>query len=177
MGCAHSADVSRDDRTATERFLAGAIQRDDEATVVSLLNEQSIECKCGPPTLNDGASHLDRSTPLHMAAFFGRENLVTKMLDRGAKPDAANAVGETALHGAARGGHAGLVMLLLNHGANAHALSHLGHSPFALCSDPHAASALQSWLNGQQFAATQVALGIPTDDALPMGIPVQVQMG
>ncbi len=74
------------------------------------------------PTLLEKRSS-DGWTPLHLAAFFGRPELATALLDRGAQVDArsTNAMKNTPLHAAAAGGHAELVDLLVKRGADPNA--------------------------------------------------------
>ncbi|MBV8896940.1 MAG: ankyrin repeat domain-containing protein [Acidobacteriaceae bacterium] len=66
------------------------------------------------------AHSSDGWTPLHLAAFFGRPELASALLDAGANVDAlsTNAMKNTPLHAAAAGGHAKLVELLLKRGAD-----------------------------------------------------------
>ncbi len=65
----------------------------------------------------------DGFTAVHLAAFFGREEVVALLLQRGADPDpeARNALRVRPLHSAAAGNHTGIARLLLDHGADANA--------------------------------------------------------
>ena len=65
----------------------------------------------------------DGWTPLHLAAHFGKPEVVRLLLNKGAKADArsANAIGNTPLHAAAAGRAAGVATLLLDHGASVNA--------------------------------------------------------
>ena len=65
----------------------------------------------------------DGWTPLHLAAFFGQQELAEALIDRGAKVDSrsANRMLNTPLHAAAAGGQTRLVELLLKHGADVNA--------------------------------------------------------
>jgi ankyrin repeat protein len=65
----------------------------------------------------------DGWSPLHLAAFFGRADLATALLDAGADVDArsSNAMKNTPLHAAVAGGNVELVKLLLSRGANPNA--------------------------------------------------------
>src|SRR5581483_10637517 len=69
------------------------------------------------------AQSSDGWTPLHLAAFFGHEELANRLIDQGAKIDArsGNAMKNTPLHAAAAGGQTALVQLLLKRGADANA--------------------------------------------------------
>lgn len=78
-----------------------------------------------------GALSSDGWTPLHLAAFFGKEDAARLLLNKGA-PVAARSTNEmanTPLHAAAAGKHASLVKLLLDHGAKPNAQQHGGWAP------------------------------------------------
>ena len=77
------------------------------------------------------AISTDGWTPLHLAAFFGKENAVRLLLNKGAVVTArsTNSMANTPLHAAAAGKHADIVKLLLDHGANANARQHGGWVP------------------------------------------------
>ena len=69
------------------------------------------------------AHSTDGWTPLHLASFFGHEELALRLIERGAELDArsSNAMKNTPLHAAAAGRKAELVKLLLDEGADANA--------------------------------------------------------
>jgi uncharacterized protein len=85
------------------------------------------ELVSGNRSLVSGLSD-DGWTPLHLAAFFGKEDAARALLDKGAQVDArsTNAMQNTPLHAAAAGKHAALVKLLIDHGANVNARQHGG---------------------------------------------------
>lgn len=56
-------------------------------------------------------------TPLHVAAKWGKANMVALLLDRGANIEAKTRDGLTPLHCAARSGHEQVVDMLLERGA------------------------------------------------------------
>lgn len=70
----------------------------------------------------------DGWTPLHLAAYFGRAELATALLDRGADVNALSTNGQRngPLHAAAAGGHCDLVALLIARGANVNAIQEGG---------------------------------------------------
>lgn len=74
------------------------------------------------PSLLESRSS-DGWTPLHLAAFFGYDDLVKALLDRGASIEArsTNAMKNTPLHAASGGRHISTIRLLLENGANANA--------------------------------------------------------
>ena len=65
----------------------------------------------------------DGWTPLHLAAFFGREDAARLLLNKGAQPSArsTNAMANTALHAAAQSGDVPIARALLDNGADASA--------------------------------------------------------
>jgi ankyrin repeat protein len=77
------------------------------------------------------AVSTDGWTPLHLAAFFGKEDAVRLLLNKGASVTArsTNQMANTPLHAAAAGKHAGIVRILLDHGAAANARQHGGWAP------------------------------------------------
>lgn len=70
-----------------------------------------------------GEYAADGFTPLHLAAYFGREDAVQVLLEAGAPADATtrNAMANRPLHAAASGRHAGVIRLLVEAGADVNA--------------------------------------------------------
>ena len=75
----------------------------------------------------------DGFTPLALACYFGHEELVRRLLARGASVDltARNAMAVAPIHAAAAGRHETIVRLLLAAGANPNAAQHGGWRPVA----------------------------------------------
>src|SRR5260221_1817042 len=73
----------------------------------------------------------DGWTPLHLAAFFGKEATARLLLNKGAVVNArsTNPMQNTPLHAAAAGKHAALAKLLIDFGANVNARQHGGWAP------------------------------------------------
>jgi ankyrin repeat protein len=73
----------------------------------------------------------DGWTPLHLAAFFGKDDAARLLLNSGAdlKARSTNSMENTALHAAAAGKHAAIVKLLLERGANVNARQVGGWTP------------------------------------------------
>ncbi len=69
------------------------------------------------------------STPIAIAAVYGRTNAVEWLIANGADANARNKDGGTALHGAAFLGHPGIVDLLLRAGADFNARNQRGETP------------------------------------------------
>lgn len=69
------------------------------------------------------AHSSDGWTPLHLAAFFGAQDLAEALLAKGAEVDvrSTNNMQNTPLHAAVAGRRAGMVKFLLEHGADANA--------------------------------------------------------
>jgi ankyrin repeat protein len=74
------------------------------------------------------AVSADGWTPLHLAAFFGRDDAARLLLNKGASPAArsTNALENLPLHAAAAGRHANMVKLLIEHGSPVGARQHGG---------------------------------------------------
>ena len=66
----------------------------------------------------DDGVEMDGRTPLHRAAAAGHVDMVTLLLDRGAKTDVADVHGWRPIHKAAQLNHVEVVNLLLARGAN-----------------------------------------------------------
>jgi ankyrin repeat protein len=73
----------------------------------------------------------DGWTPLHLAAFFGKNDAARLLLNKGAPVNArsTNAMENMPLHAAAAGRHTAIAKLLLEHGASANARQHGGWTP------------------------------------------------
>jgi uncharacterized protein len=74
----------------------------------------------------------DGFTPLHLAAFFGEEEAVKILLERGADVSVVSRnpkIVVTPLHSAAAGSHPGVVKLLLEAGADVNAAQDRGFTP------------------------------------------------
>jgi hypothetical protein len=68
-------------------------------------------------------------TPLHFAAYAGKEGIASLLCDAGADVNATNADGFTPLHLAAQEGHADVARTLLAHNANVNAQEKQGWTP------------------------------------------------
>jgi ankyrin repeat protein len=117
-------------------LLAKYYRQEETATYLLSLNpklDMFLACAAGridvvmaeidqDPALLESRSG-DGWTPLHLAAFFGHDDLVKALLDRGASIEArsTNAMKNTPLHAASGGRHISTIKLLLEHGANANA--------------------------------------------------------
>ncbi len=73
----------------------------------------------------------DGFTALHLAAFFGHEDIARELLRRGAEVNAVsrNALSVQPINSAAAGGHTGIVRALLDHGADPNARLEGGFTP------------------------------------------------
>ncbi|ETV65139.1 hypothetical protein H257_18065 [Aphanomyces astaci] len=71
-------------------------------------------------------------TPIFLASKYGHFELVTYLVDHGAKLDTAAADGFTSLHTSARNGHLEVVTYLVDHGAAVDAITNEGHTALHL---------------------------------------------
>lgn len=73
----------------------------------------------------------DGWTPLHLAAFFGKDDAARLLLNNGAPVNArsTNPMQNTPLHAAAAGKHTAAAKLLIDHGASVNARQHGGWTP------------------------------------------------
>jgi ankyrin repeat protein len=105
-------------------------------------SEWTLPSHCGPQWLPDIARLLvervsdvnvranDCKTPLHLAASYGRDEVVRVLLEHGATVDAEENKGRTPLHlVAANSGSVETVHVLLAHGANVGAKDYQGRTP------------------------------------------------
>lgn len=87
------------------------------------------------PGIQIAAPAQDGMTALHFAVMKGREDVVEKLLDSGARVNGKNVKGRNALHLAAMAGERGVVSTLLKHQANVLAMDKRGNSARSLCKD------------------------------------------
>lgn len=83
----------------------------------------------GQPNLDFRAASPTGMTPLMVAVWHKRPDLVKKILSRGADPNHQDKEGDAALHGAAWFGEAKILELLLDAGANPNLKNKLGGTP------------------------------------------------
>ncbi|KAL2066521.1 hypothetical protein VTL71DRAFT_2592 [Oculimacula yallundae] len=88
------------------------------------------KCLAAGPVYATG--NRSTGTPLHLAACAGKNDVISMLLERGAKVDAIDGRGRTPLHQAVYTGHLGAVKLLLDSGANIEARDRCGCTPFLL---------------------------------------------
>ena len=79
----------------------------------------------------------DGWTPLHLAAFFGRQNAAERLLDAGADPNAVsrNSMKNTPLHAALAGGHTDVALLLIERKTNITVPDAGGHTPLHIAAE------------------------------------------
>jgi uncharacterized protein len=79
----------------------------------------------------------DGWTPLHLAAFFGRLDAATRLLDAGADVNAVshNSLHNTPLHAATAGGHGDVALRLLDRGADVRVADAGGHTPLHIAAE------------------------------------------
>ena len=88
-----------------------------------------------PAAVNSFA--YDGWTPLHLAAFFGRQAAAERLLAAGADINALsrNALVNTPLHAAVAGGHVDVSLLLIEKGSNVNVADAGGHTPFHIAAE------------------------------------------
>ncbi|KAM0552464.1 hypothetical protein ACHAPJ_008025 [Fusarium lateritium] len=101
-----------------ELLLGGAVSMNAEATVAALLERGA-----------DPNTRCSKHTPLALAAALGYENVISMLLSRGARLDAASNKGQTPLICAVIGGQESIVRRLLEMGANPNARDDSGQTP------------------------------------------------
>lgn len=96
-------------------------------------------------------SHLFQHniTPLHVAAKWGKANMVTLLLDKGANLEAKTRDGLTPLHCAARSGHENVVEVMIQRGAPISAKTKNGLAPLHMASQGDHVDAARSVANWQ----------------------------
>lgn len=78
-------------------------------------------------------------TPLHVAALWGHDDIVVRLIRLKADINSRNRAGMTPLHGAAMAGHESTVRILLQHNADVNIQDNIGNTPLYLAAwDGHA---------------------------------------
>jgi len=109
-----------------------------EASAVGLLDRVQEHVERDPALVN-AYSH-DGWTPLHLASFFGHQEVASLLLTRGADVNARSqstrfARENTPLHAAAANRQVGVAEILIAHGADVNAKDGSGFTPLALAAD------------------------------------------
>jgi ankyrin repeat protein len=101
-----------------------------EAAALPGKAKRGIELLAADPGLAVSSSS-DGFTPLHLASYFGNEEMARALLDNGADPDAVscNAMSLRPLHSACAGRSRVIVKMLLQRGAQVNTRQHGGWTP------------------------------------------------
>ncbi len=91
---------------------------------------------------------LNTATPLQIAAFFGRTQIATSLVNQGCRVNSVDAGGRTALHFAAANGNAQTVELLLASGANVESIDAYGSTPLMVAAMRCHVGALEALVKG-----------------------------
>jgi ankyrin repeat protein len=102
--------------------LGKAVSSGDRSTVIALLDQ-------GADVNETGRSNF---TPLHWAAYYGKDEMAKLLLDRGAKPNVQAGKYGTPLTMAAQYGFTEVVRLLLEKGADPNMADYYGKTPLQL---------------------------------------------
>ena len=84
-------------------------------------------------SVDSTARRLNGVTPLHLAAFAGRAEVVRLLLESGASVHAVDRAANTPLHLSATAGHVAVSRLLLERGASVRAVANDGATPLQVC--------------------------------------------
>jgi ankyrin repeat protein len=106
------------------------VRRTIDAARLGQLERLKVILDQQPELLHARVSKGD-STPLHHAAFNGRDAVVQELLARKADVGATNLAGLTPLHDCVHRGTAETAVMLLDHGANITARNSAGQTPLA----------------------------------------------
>lgn len=105
---------------------------------VQVRQDPSFPKMCIAPGPTYATGYLSTGTALHLAAWFGNDDVARKLLDSGANVDIVDSNGRTPLHQAVYQHKLSTVRLLLDSGADLSARDQIGRSPFLLSIDEDA---------------------------------------
>jgi ankyrin repeat protein len=157
----------RDDMVELLRASAGPLDI-FEASAVDAGTESAAALLEEAPALAALVS-ADGFTPLHLAAYFGREPTARVLLERGADPDAVshNPMALRPLHSAAVSPSLGIVKMLVAGGADINAKQHGGWTPL------HAAAFNGDLPMAEYLVAHGANLSLKSDDGkTPLDVAV-----
>ena len=130
-----SADLSVGDADGVTPLIHAILARDEDPEAIGLLIRSGSDVN---------VSDAGRTSPLMHAAFRGRTETAKLLLDAGARPDAADAVGWTPMHFAARSAEgADVVRLLLDRGCPADPADNGGTTPVMVAASYNNAEAVR----------------------------------
>lgn len=104
----------------------------DHANCITVLHEYGVDISQRTDADN---KILAEATPLHIAAYYGRERALTELLRLGASPNCVDRNGSTPLHVVTIQGYPQIVRLLLEAGAIADMLDLAGNAAISYCRD------------------------------------------
>jgi hypothetical protein len=104
------------------RYSKDYVNKEDYAkTITDLIDSENIDI--------NRSYGVNNSTPLYLASYFGMENIVNKLIEKGAEIDNQDRGGDTPLFAAALNGHLNIVKMLLEKGANRKITNNDGQTP------------------------------------------------
>jgi ankyrin repeat protein len=98
---------------------------------------------------------VSKVTPLHLALHYKGPQVINKLLELGANPDAQDSNGDTCLTYAARGGSCEKIELLLNAGADMMISNNVGGTALSLCTEEKTRLSMTRKLNDKLMRAVK----------------------
>ncbi|KAL1965281.1 hypothetical protein VTN77DRAFT_5883 [Rasamsonia byssochlamydoides] len=118
----------------------GRVQPADEPLLLNLLENETKVSACAQALMvskefswqKDYSQRVPRQiTGVHLAAYFGLENITRAQVENGCNPDSKDSYERTPLSRAAENGHEGVARLLLEKGADPESKDNSGQTPLS----------------------------------------------
>ncbi|XP_057309059.1 oxysterol-binding protein-related protein 1-like [Hydractinia symbiolongicarpus] len=140
-----------------ERLLL-ASRNGDLLLVTEILSEYDIDVNCkGKHKSNLGWS------PLHLATYFGHQDVVEELLQHGADVNIINGMGDTPLHRAAFTGRTNVVLKLLYYNADVSIINGEGRTPLQMTDNQEVKQLIEAAEKSQQLSRNEALLHATTE--------------